>query len=150
MKNALFAWTARFMAVLVNPVRRTSRAVALGLVVSAFGTTAAFADRCQYSDGGSDYGPCMQFENNSDGNNFDLWCQRGPTSSSHKIVMEDGDSFTCKVPGDGINIGRTLYNNIERNWDYNCPPGAKRIVKLAAPGSPGKDGRWETECKGLH
>ena len=76
--------------------RRTIRAVALGLVVSGFGTTAALADVCQFSDGSVTYGPCVQFENKT--SRYNLYCLQGPTSKSHKIIINPGDSFTCKVP----------------------------------------------------
>lgn len=77
-----------------------------GLMLIAFGMAApntALAGVCVYSDGTTDNGPCLEVRNGYDYANrtpLDLWCQNGPTSSTHKIILRGSDSFTCKGNGD--------------------------------------------------
>lgn len=124
--------------------------IALALVISGFGTTAALAEVCQYSDGTRDLGPCMQFENSGSANNYDLWCYYGPTSRSHKIVMNHTDSFTCRVPDEmWRNAAKTYYNDLNKHWIFGCDDDEKHVVKLIRTGAPGEDGTWETECRAL-
>lgn len=81
----------------------------------------ALAAQCQYGGGGaSDSGPCMQFVNATSGDGrlgFDLWCQQGYTSTTHKIIMRPGDSFTCKVTDIDSAVARARLGKNWRSYD---------------------------------
>lgn len=109
--------------------------------------TPASAQVCQYATGNPsrDLGPCMQFDNSA-GDDYHLYCYRGPTSDTHRIIIDSGDSFTCRVPKDDpdcCNIANTNYNNVRRLWNYSCTPNQKQIVKLTGRGGAGT---WSVEC----
>lgn len=132
-------------------VRRTIRVIALSLVIAGFGTTAAQAEVCKYLGGDRDLGPCIEFKNQGGGNNFDLWCQQGPTSRSHKIILNNGDRFTCRASAARPNalVGKTIYNNHRDNWNFECDIGEKHIVILSRRGTHGLQGTWVDVCRRL-
>lgn len=122
-------------------------------VVAALGAataTPASAEVCQYATGNPsrDLGPCMQFDNSA-GDRYDLYCYEGPTADTHKIIIDSGDSFTCRVPSDDpdcCHIALTNYNNHRRLVNYTCTPDQKQIVKLTERGG---GGTWSVECRDL-
>ena len=122
----------------IRAARQAAHAVAVGLVLCLawFGAAPALADRCQFSDGTTSHGPCMQFENNLGHTslNFDLWCLQGPTSSTHKIIMRGNDSFTCKVPASwgSTNIGKTIFSGDTENWTFSCQSKEKEKIRLTS------------------
>ena len=78
-------------------------AVAAALLFPA----SASANQCQYSDGTSNNGPCVEVRNELGPargiewgtREMNLWCQQGPTPSNHKIILRNWyspDSFTCR------------------------------------------------------
>ena len=120
---------------------RAAALAVLALLFAVAGPTPALAERCQYSSGATDLGPCVQFQNDSSGGNFDLWCKQGPTPSSQKIIMRDGDSFTCKVENGNAEVATTNLDNNWRSWGYSCSGSKKRTVILLS-----YDAVWTGSC----
>lgn len=126
-------------------------ALTFGLVLSGLGATAALAEVCRYSDGRRTLGPCMQLENGGNANHFDLFCQQGPTSTSHRIHMNRGDSFTCRVERNRIGqiAAKINYNGNWTDWTFACSANQKNKVRLTSAGSGGYAGTWSSECVDL-
>lgn len=123
------------------PVWSVGGALALLLAVAA--PDPAWADKCVYSDGTSNNGPCVEVRNNLDAfqrlgdSSMNVWCYHGPTYENHKIVLRPpGDSFTCKGRTD-----RSVWGRIQRTQVgcdtcnigplYSCWSG-KTVVKLSS------------------
>ena len=88
----------------------------------AFAAAEALAGACRYSDGTTDDGPCLEVVNgHSRGSRAtaNVWCQYGPTSRSHKIVLRAGDHFTCKRPS---------------SQGYSDAIGAAQLQRTQVPG----------------
>lgn len=102
----------------------------LALLFALGAADPALAGRCVYSDGTSNDGPCMEVRNTLEwaaGRGLDLWCLFGPTAESHKIVLEPGDSFTCK--GKRVKIHRAPCTPCKVRSLASCGNG-KTILKL--------------------
>ncbi|MDE0004209.1 MAG: hypothetical protein OXQ29_16085 [Rhodospirillaceae bacterium] len=69
-----------------------------------------------------DDGPCIVAKNSLAVRYRDpemnVWCVNGPTTSSHKIVLEAGDSFTCKTRSIDIQNSQSGYPHRTR---FNVP-----------------------------
>ena len=83
----------------------------------------ALANQCQYSDNDNDNGPCVVVENNLTttwfGNKeMHLWCYNGPPAEDHRIVLNPGDSYTCRGDSDHAISPRTKIK-IKRH-QVNC------------------------------
>jgi len=116
-------------------MRRVSGAGAFGFLALLFALGAAdpaLADKCVYSDGTSNDGPCMEVRNALDsegGRGMDLWCLHGPTPESQKIVLQPGDSFTCKEKRVKVNRKPEGCHPCEVEALDSCGEG-KTILKL--------------------
>lgn len=87
---------------LSSTVPRSAGPCVGGIVALLFTVTLsapALAGKCKYVGGITDDGPCVEVRNRLKyriNDSMNVWCFRGPTSSTHKIVLRAGDSFTCR------------------------------------------------------
>lgn len=85
----------------------TAAIFAAALLVPASDTAASW--RCLYSDHTVDNGPCLTVINQNwrddiGSREMNLWCHSGPTSRSHKIILQPDDRFVCRGSGTSTTV----------------------------------------------
>ena len=108
-----------------------------GFVALLFALAAdpALADLCNYSDGTSDNGPCIEVRNGlghgPGSREMNLWCtdERSHISKSHKIILREnpGSSFTCR--GNTVKVQR-VQADCNFCWLGNSCGGKKTTLTL--------------------
>ena len=96
----------------------------------------ALANRCSYSNGTSDNGPCILMVNDNNrtdigSREMNVWCHGGPTSRTHKIILRPGNQFVCK--GSSLEFQRLQIHCALRCHRYSSCSG-KRTYTLHGEG----------------
>ena len=124
-------WTNQKEQNMRNSLTVAALAAASCWMVLALATPAA-AGVCTYQDGhtASNDGPCVRVENGHPSGpgsrEMNLWCLHGPTSTTHKIVLQPGNYFTCK--GKIVQLQRMQAECNKCTMTSACSESPKRTV----------------------